>query len=250
MSSPSQKSSQGPPAKKLKTSTSAVPSAAPTAAPTASADDSKLNEIYTKLDEVQEKIEKLNDEAAEEIVQIERKYAAKRQPIYKERNAVIKRIPNFWKTALMNHSLLIECFSNEDQEVLNYLDELEVEHYSEDTKEGYKIITKFKPNLWFKNTTFTKEIIADDANPGRYNVVSSKVDWKEGKDLTQRAEEDQGFFFMWFAQQDVADDALQEVSGIISQDLWESPAKYYHGLNDVEEEGEEVEEEGEDGEEQ
>jgi len=234
-------SSGGPPSKKLKTSTSGGPT--PSAPSSTGADESKLNEIFSKLDEVQEKIEKLNDEAAEEIVQIEKKYEVKRSPIYKERSALVKRIPNFWKTAMMNHPVLIGCFSSEDQDVLNYLEELEVDHHADDHKEGYKIIMKFKSNPWFKNSSFTKEIVADDLN---YKIVSSKVDWKEGKDLTLRDEDHQGFFSMWFGHQDAIDDTLQELSAIIYQEIWEGPSKFYHGLVDVEEE----EGEGSEGEEE
>jgi len=45
--------------------------------------------------------------------------------------------------------------------LLNFLDELEVENYS-DARDGYKITMKFKPNQWFKNSTFWKELLVVD----------------------------------------------------------------------------------------
>jgi len=89
-------------------------------------------------------------------------------------------------------------------------------------------------------------------------LSSSKVEWKEGKDLTKRDEDNQGFFSMWFG----SEDQEVELAGIISENLWTDPAKYYFGQTDDllegidgeegegEIEGEEGEGEGEEEEEQ
>jgi len=45
-------------------------------------DDDALQEVYEKLEHVQEKIEKLNEDAAEEIIQVEKKFNQKRKPFF------------------------------------------------------------------------------------------------------------------------------------------------------------------------
>jgi len=215
----------------------------------------KLDSILEELETVQDKIEKLNDEAAEETVKIEKKYIAKRIPVYKERASVIRKIPSFWKTAMMNHEVLVDCFSEEDKQVLDFLEDLDVENYS-DNRDGYKITMKFKPNQWFKNSTHWKEFVFNGESEGT-RMASSKVEWKDGQDLTNRDEDNQGFFSMWFhsqAPQDEVNSEDVEVAEIIKEEVWPNPMTFFLGLveapgvelsGDEEGEEEEGEEEGE-----
>ncbi len=53
-------------------------------------------ETVKSLQAIQDEIEKVNEEATEEVLQIERKYNALRRPYYKRRNEVIREIPGFW----------------------------------------------------------------------------------------------------------------------------------------------------------
>jgi template-activating factor I len=59
-------------------------------------EDSGVDDRVQSLETIQDEIEKLNDEATEEILQVERKYNAKRKPYYKRRNEIIREIPDFW----------------------------------------------------------------------------------------------------------------------------------------------------------
>lgn len=56
----------------------------------------EFDESLRSLETIQDEIEKLNDEATEEILQVERKYNGKRKPYYKRRNEIIREIPGFW----------------------------------------------------------------------------------------------------------------------------------------------------------
>lgn len=53
-----------------------------------------------EIDAAQSEIDLLNEKASEEILKIEQKYNKLRKPLYDKRNVIIKRIPNFWVTAV------------------------------------------------------------------------------------------------------------------------------------------------------
>jgi len=217
-----------------------------------------LNSQHERLDTMQSEIEKLNDEATEEILQIEKKYNTLRKPYYKKRNEVIRDIPEFWLKAFLNHSMMADLLDEEDQNAFKHLKELNVED-SDDVKSGFKISFTFDSNPYFKNKILSKTFQYND--DGELSVVPTKIEWKEGMDLTKRtkgkpdsnkrtAEEGSESFFNWF---NIEDQDL-ELGEIIKEDLWPNPGKYYHGLTDDgdededDEEGEgEVEVEGDDG---
>jgi len=205
-----------------------------------------LNAQHEKLGAMQSEIEKLNDEATEEILQIEKKYNALRKPYYKKRNDVIREIPDFWLKTFLNHNMMSDLLDEEDQEVFKYLKEVNVEDF-DDVKSGFKISFTFDTNPYFKNKTISKSFQYNDE--AVLTVVPTKIEWKEGKDLTKRkggsskleggkrGHEDIDIgsesFFCWFQE----DDQDLELGEIIKEDVWPNPGKYYHGLADEDEEG-------------
>lgn len=58
------------------------------------------SEALEMIDSCQNEIDSLNEKASEEILKIEKKYNALRKPLFEQRNLIIKRIPNFWVTAV------------------------------------------------------------------------------------------------------------------------------------------------------
>lgn len=209
-------------------------------------EDSSTEDRVQALETIQDDIEKLNDEATEEILQVERKYNTKRKPYYKRRNEIIREIPDFWLRVFTSHEMLTALLDDNDQAVFKYLRELNVEDH-EDVKSGYKISLHFDPNPFFKNTVLSKEFRYD--KDGVLTVIPTNIEWKEGKDLTKKPpakdnkgkrtrEDESESFFTWFSPEDQD----LELAEIIKEDLWPNPAKYYLGL--AEEEGDEAEEEG------
>jgi len=198
---------------------------------------------FNKLEDLQEKIDKVTEEAADAIVKLERKFYEQKVPLFKERNQMLKTIPSFWKKALINHPQLSDCFNEEDENVLEYVEELECEDYPEGT---WKISFKFKPNPYFKNAVVSKELKFDkDEQP---SLESTKIEYKEGQSLSE------GFFSMFFDGKDNNEEQAIEVVDIIKEEIWPNPTPFYHGLTDPEiieeeggeEDGEEEEEEEED----
>lgn len=62
--------------------------------------DKEQQEAIEQIDEVQNEIDRLNEQASEEILKVEQKYNKLRQPYYSKRSDLIAKIPNFWVTAV------------------------------------------------------------------------------------------------------------------------------------------------------
>ena len=101
-------------------------------------------------------------------------------PLYKKRNAILTVIPQFWLTALENHSLFGDMIEEHDKDVLSFLKSIEVERPADDYK-TYKVIFDFNENPFLVSTTLTKEITSMD--DGEVEVKSSPIEWKEGKNV-------------------------------------------------------------------
>ena len=53
-----------------------------------------------EIDACQNEIDSLNEKASEEILKVEQRYNKLRKPYFDKRNELIKKIPNFWVTAV------------------------------------------------------------------------------------------------------------------------------------------------------
>lgn len=65
-------------------------------------------EIVVEIDQVQNQIDALNEEASEEILKVERKYNRMRRPHFEQRTELIKKIPHFWFT-VVSFTLCVVC---------------------------------------------------------------------------------------------------------------------------------------------
>lgn len=92
----------------------------------AAAADREMQEAIEEIDRVQCEIDKLNEEASEEILKVEQKYNKLRKPHYTKRSDLIAQIPNFWVTVFVNHPQLSSLLDEEDEEALQYLKKVRV----------------------------------------------------------------------------------------------------------------------------
>ncbi|XP_015063944.1 NAP1-related protein 2-like [Solanum pennellii] len=196
-----------------------------------------------KLQEVQDELEKVNEQASEEVLEIEQKYNEIRRPVYEKRNELIKSIPDFWVTAFLSHPALGELLNVEDQKIFKYLDSLDVEDFK-DVTSGYSLTFVFKPNPYFEDTKLVKTYTFLDE--GSTKITGTAIKWKEGmgaaygvnpemKGNKRPASEDS--FFSWFSEtqlKDIADGLSDEVGEIIKEDLWPNPLKYFNNEADEE----------------
>lgn len=114
------------------------------------------SEALEAIDSCQNEIDALNEKASEEILKVEQKYNGLRKPYFQKRNEIIKRIPSFWVTAIVNHPQISGILEEEEEECLQFMEKLEVEEF-EDIKSGYRIHFYFDENPYFENKVLTKE---------------------------------------------------------------------------------------------
>ncbi|KAL5011427.1 hypothetical protein ScPMuIL_009978 [Solemya velum] len=216
--------------------------------------DKEQQEAIEQIDEVQNEIDRLNEQASEEIVKVEQKYNKLRQPYFQKRSDLIAKIPNFWVTAFVNHPQVSALLNEEDEEALQFLTKVEVQEF-EDIKSGYKINFNFDTNPYFENDVISKEFHLNDS--GEPSSKSTPIKWKAAKDLTKKSSqpgkggrkrnhEEQESFFCWFT--DHGDAGADELGEVIKDDIWPNPLQYYLA-SEIEEEGagdadEELDEEG------
>jgi len=245
--------------------------------------DEKELEVETQkaleeIDSCQNEIDQLNEKASEEILKVEQKYNKLRKPFFQKRNDLIKKIPNFWVTAFVNHPQISAVLDEEEEECLHYLTTLEVEEF-DDIKSGYCIKFHFDENPFFKNDVLSKEFqLGTSGDP---TSTSTVIQWHDDMDLTKQGKEQQQqqqkegrkralepprTFFTWFC--DNADASVDDIAETIKDDMWPNPLQYFlvpdidldnengmEGESDedddeenggIVEEGEENEDEGED----
>ncbi|KAJ0786167.1 putative nucleosome assembly protein (NAP) [Helianthus annuus] len=219
---------------------------------------SELLQSIEKMQEVQDELEKINEEASDKVLEVEQKYNEIRKPVYDKRNEIIKSIPDFWPTAFLSHPVLSDLLTEEDQKIFKHLTSLEVEDFK-DVKLGYSISFNFSPNPYFEDTKLSKTFTFLDE--GTTKVTATKIKWKEGmgvpngvchekkgnKRCHDNCDDDHEHesFFSWFSGNQENEEVVElhdEVAEIIREDLWTNPLTYFN--NDADEE--EFEENGTD----
>jgi len=192
--------------------------------------DDKANEADSKvhseelqaLATIQGEVEKLNTEMNEELVEIERKYNKKKAPIYKRRNEVIKKIPEFWLQCFSRH--LVEYLSEVDISILKNMRELDVD---DKDKHGFIITFTFDENDFFPNKVLSKEFKYDE-NSDVPTISSSTVDWKDPKFVDEHSD---SFFVRWFTQTEEQTD-LVLLGEEIREKLFKNPLEAYTNQGD------------------
>ncbi|KAG6736356.1 hypothetical protein POTOM_060898 [Populus tomentosa] len=178
--------------------------------------DEELILTIEKLQEIQDDLEKINEEASDKVLEVEQKYNEIRKPVYDKRNEIIKSIPDFWLTAFLSHPALGILLSEEDQKIFKFLSLLEVED-SKDVKSGYSItfVSLFSAPCMYSFARITDSTVFS-------------------------------FFFSWFSNtqpKGMIDDMQDEVAEIIKEDLWPNPLSYFNTDPDEEDfDGDEADE--------
>uniref|UniRef100_A0A2K6TE66 SET nuclear proto-oncogene n=1 Tax=Saimiri boliviensis boliviensis TaxID=39432 RepID=A0A2K6TE66_SAIBB len=214
--------------------------------------EKEQQEAIEHIDEVQNEIDRLNEQASEEILKVEQKFNKLRQPFLQKRSELIAKIPNFWVTTFVNHPRVSALRGEKDKEALHYLTRVKVTEF-EDIKSGYRIDFYFDENPYFENKVLSKEFHLNES--GDTSSKSTEIKWKSGKDLTKcssqtqnkasrkRQHEEPESSFTWFA--DHSDAGADELGEVVKDDIWQNPLQYY--LDEGEED--EDDDEGEEGEE-
>lgn len=210
------------------------------------------SEALEAIDSCQNEIDALNEKASEEILKVEQKYNTLRKPYFQKRNDIIKRIPSFWVTAIVNHPQISGILEEEEEECLQFMEKLEVEEF-EDIKSGYRIHFYFDENPYFENKVLTKEFNLGSSGETPVST-STAIKWKPDRDLTKMLPKkamanrrkrglEYRTFFDWFT--DNNDPINDDIAELIKDDLWPNPLQYYL-VPDIEVEPEAEEDGGDD----
>ncbi|KAH9606062.1 hypothetical protein KSS87_017939 [Heliosperma pusillum] len=202
--------------------------------------DAELVLSIEKLQEIQDDLEKINEKASDEVLEVEKKYNEIRQPVYDKRNEIIQAIPHFWVTAFLSHPALSVLVTDEDNQIFKYLTSIEVED-AKDVKSGYSISFHFSPNPYFEDRKLIKTFTF--LEEGTTKVTATAIKWKEGMGILNGNDNDkkgnkrphsEESFFTWFTEtHQIDDDINDEVAEIIKEDLWPNPLTYFS--NDADE---------------
>lgn len=176
---------------------------------------------------VQKEHSKLEAAFQEEVLQLEKKYFAKFTPLYQKRAKIISGaaeptaeeikageeddeeetesaeaekseessenvtgIPEFWLSAMKNQDSLAEMITDRDEVALKALTDVQMEYLDQP---GFRLIFEFADNEFFTNKTITKTYFYQNESGYGGDFIydhaeGSKIEWKEGKDLTVRVE--------------------------------------------------------------
>ncbi|KAK8687622.1 hypothetical protein V6N13_086426 [Hibiscus sabdariffa] len=200
--------------------------------------DTALVFSIEKLQEIQDELEKVYEEASEEILEVEQKYNEIRKPF-------------------SSHPVLGELLTEEDQKIFKHISSIEVEDFK-DLKSGFSISFNFNPNPYFEDTKLTKTFTFLDEG---VKITATQIKWKKDMGLSNGANHEKKgnkrqfadeSFFMWFTdaqQKDDMDEIHDEVAEIIKEDLWPNPLTYFNNEADEEDFDGDGEEEGKGGDE-
>lgn len=193
-----------------------------------------LEETLQQIEEIQDSIDRLNEQASDEILLVEQRFIKERQPFYLQRADLIKEVPGFWAAVLVNHGRISELVTEQDEEALQYLTRLDVKEF-DDIKSGYKIDCHFDENPFFTNKCLTKEYHLSES--GELVSKSTVISWKQGKRLVppssssvktnQKRPHEAETFFRWFVDGNGLDYSGDEIGEIIKDDIWPNPVQYF-----------------------
>ncbi|KAL4159731.1 hypothetical protein PRNP1_000304 [Phytophthora ramorum] len=195
----------------------------------------KVQKVLESVQKVEEELEKVNVEQAREILVIETKYNGIKRPTYVKRNKLLAEIPNFWKQAFVNHPLVGNYLTEDDEMLMDFLQTFDVTFVGDDG--SFKMEMTFKENPYFSPTTLWKQVkFSEDEE--EVEVTASELTWKDKAEMTEGSEKFP--FFQWF----VSTDGDQDVAEIIKEEMWKNPVQFFL-MDDDDEEEEEEEGEGE-----
>uniref|UniRef100_H0XMC9 SET nuclear proto-oncogene n=1 Tax=Otolemur garnettii TaxID=30611 RepID=H0XMC9_OTOGA len=195
--------------------------------------EKEQQEAIEHIDEVQNEIDRLNEQASEEILKVEQKYNKLHQPFFQKRSELIAKIPNLVTTFVI-HSQVSALLGEEAEEALHYLTRVEVTEF-EDLKSDYLIDFYFDENPYFENKVLSKEFHLNESHDP--SSKSTEIKWKSGKDLMERSSQTQNkasrkrqheepeSFFTWFT--DHSDAGADELGDVIKYDTRPNPLQYY-----------------------
>ncbi|XP_036172397.1 testis-specific Y-encoded-like protein 4 [Myotis myotis] len=187
----------------------------------------KANNSMDSLEAIDQELLNVNAQADRAFLQLERKFGRMRRLHMQRRSFIIQNIPGFWVTAFGNHPQLSPMISGQDEEMMRYMINLEVEELKH-PRAGCKFKFIFQSNPYFRNEALVKEY--ERRSSGRVVSLSTPIRWHRGQDPQTHIHRNREgntipSFFNWFSDHSLLE--FDRIAEIIKGELWSNPLQYY-----------------------
>ncbi|XP_021514597.1 testis-specific Y-encoded-like protein 4 [Meriones unguiculatus] len=187
----------------------------------------KINNCMDSLEAIDQELSNVNAQADRAFLQLERKFGRMRRLHMQRRSFIIQNIPGFWVTAFRNHPQLSPMISGQDEDMMRYMINLEVEELKH-PRAGCKFKFIFQSNPYFRNEGLVKEY--ERRSSGRVVSLSTPVRWHRGQEPQAHIHRNREgntipSFFNWFSDHSLLE--FDRIAEIIKGELWSNPLQYY-----------------------
>ncbi|XP_062941323.1 testis-specific Y-encoded protein 3-like, partial [Cynocephalus volans] len=182
-------------------------------------------EVVESLEALQLELEPVNNQARRAFARLRQNLVQRRRTHLGHRRAIIQGIPGFWAKAIVNHPEMLAMISDEDEDLLSYMIDLEVEEIRHPIH-CCKIMLFFRNNPYFRNKVIIKEYLINVT--GYRASHSTPVQWYqdyEHEAYSRRHHNSSVNFFNWFSDHNFA--GSNRIAEIICKDLWLNPLRYH-----------------------
>ncbi|KAK2502814.1 hypothetical protein MC885_016409 [Smutsia gigantea] len=187
----------------------------------------KINNCMDSLEAIDQELSNVNAQADRAFLQLERKFGRMRRLHMQRRSFIIQNIPGFWVTAFRNHPQLSPMISGQDEDMMRYMINLEVEELKH-PRAGCKFKFIFQSNPYFRNEGLVKEY--ERRSSGRVVSLATPIRWHRGQDPQSHIHRNREgntipSFFNWFSDHSLLE--FDRIAEIIKAELWPNPLQYY-----------------------
>ncbi|KAL6087463.1 hypothetical protein STEG23_009348 [Scotinomys teguina] len=187
----------------------------------------KINNCMDSLEAIDQELSNVNAQADRAFLQLERKFGRMRRLHMQRRSFIIQNIPGFWVTAFRNHPQLSPMISGQDEDMMRYMINLEVEELKH-PRAGCKFKFIFQSNPYFRNEGLVKEY--ERRSSGRVVSLSTPIRWHRGQEPQAHIHRNREgntipSFFNWFSDHSLLE--FDRIAEIIKGELWSNPLQYY-----------------------
>ncbi|XP_048193039.1 testis-specific Y-encoded protein 9-like [Perognathus longimembris pacificus] len=167
----------------------------------------------------------VNNQATKAHERLKQNLSKRQKTLLDSRSSNIRGIPGFWAQTFVNHPQLSAMISDQDEDMLSYMINLEVQELRH-PKSSCKITFYFRNNPYFQNAVVVKEFVVDIT--GYRLCHSTPILWRQDYKIeadSHRNHNKSPNFFNWFTDHNFA--GSNRITEIIRKDLWLNPLHYY-----------------------
>ncbi|XP_042544953.1 testis-specific Y-encoded protein 3-like [Dipodomys spectabilis] len=167
----------------------------------------------------------VNSQATRAYDRLKQNLCKRRKLLLDSRTNSIQGIPGFWAQSFLNHPQLSVMISDQDEDMLTYMTNLEVQELWH-PRNCLKIKFFFRNNPYFQNRVVVKEYLVDITGFRAFHStpIQWKQDYKREADSCRQHNTSPNFF-NWFTDHNFA--GSSRITEIIRKDLWLYPLFYY-----------------------